>query len=85
MLEQLNDWAPLLTILVSLGGLQLGLYLGLRADMRSQNDSLRADMRSQSDELRALGVGLAEVRERLASLETRVGHIETHLAAAVAE
>ncbi|MCY4153849.1 MAG: hypothetical protein OXE97_04630 [Gammaproteobacteria bacterium] len=68
MLEQLNDWAPLLTILVSLGGLQLGLYLGLRTDLRGLGE--RVDN---------LTGGLAEVRERLASLETRVGHIEARL------
>lgn len=62
MMQQLLNWAPLLTILVSLGGLQLGLYLGLRSDLRGLG--ARVDN---------LGAGLADVRERLARVETKLG------------
>ncbi len=68
MVEQLNQWGPLLTILVSLGGLiitaaglQVALYLGLRAD------------------LRYLAGALVDVRERLSGLEVRVGQLEARL------
>ncbi len=63
MLKNLTEWVPLLVLLISLGGLQLSLNLGLRTDVR------------------ALTEQVAGVRERLASLETRVGHIESRLVA----
>ena len=55
------NWALTLTIFVSLGGLQIGLYLGLRADLRDLATSL-ADVRDR----------LAGVEARLSSVERQL-------------
>ncbi len=40
MLQTLIDWAPALTLLIGLGGLQLALYNGLRADLRDLTNQM---------------------------------------------
>ena len=72
MFAQLNEWGPLLTILVSLGGLiisaagvQITLYLGLRADLRSQSSCID----HLADNLAAVHT---ELSQRLARVEAKL-------------
>ena len=72
MLEHLNEWGPLLIILVSLGGLiitaagiQITLYLGLRADLRAQSNRIA----NLADNLAAVHT---ELSQRLARVEAKL-------------
>lgn len=64
-MQILKDWAPALALFIGLAGLQLTLYNGLRTDLGGRID--RLDTRMDN-----LATGLADVRERLARVETRL-------------
>ena len=65
MLKSLNEWAPALTLLS-------GLLVGLGGLQITLYNNLSADIRT-------LTASMSDVRERLAVLETRMGHVEAKL------
>ena len=64
-------------LVVTFAGLLFGFYNGLRADMRDMRVEMRTEMRAMRmemrEELQAVHGSLADVRERLAVIETHIG------------
>jgi uncharacterized protein (DUF3084 family) len=72
-------------LLVGMGGmasLNVALYRGLRADMRSDMGSLRSEFKAESAVLREdVKTEIAAVRQDVKSVETRVVALEVRVAA----
>ena len=60
-------------LVVTFAGLLFGFYNGLRADMRDMRVEMRAMRMEMREELQAVHGSLADVRERLAVIETHIG------------
>ena len=73
MQQILKDWAPALALFIGLGGLQLTLYDGLRADLGGRMGRLEVRL----DNLES---GFTDMRERLARVEVRLDNLESGFA-----
>ena len=75
-----REWKDVIAFavfLVTFAGFLFGFYNGIRLDMRAMRTELRADMREMRTEMRVefqvIHGALADVRERLAVIETEIG------------
>ena len=75
-MQILKEWAPVITLFITLGGLQTVLYSDLRAQMRVDYNNLRTDLRQLSDQVsdsnQSINQSIAEIRERLARVEAKL-------------
>ena len=71
-MQVLKDWAPALALFIALGGLQLTLYNGLRADLGGRIDRLDTRIGRLDTRVDNVAHELADVRERLARVEAKL-------------
>ena len=68
-----KDVIAVSVLVVTFAGLLFGFYNGIRADMRDMRVEMRAMRMEMRVELQAVHGSLADVRERLAVIETHIG------------